>query len=333
MTESADRTAKLRNWKLTLSYDGTGYRGWQVQPGETTVQGELQAALGRITGETPLPQGSGRTDAGVHALGQVASFPLAVPIPAENLLMALNRTLPPSIRILEARIVSEAFHARHSAVGKTYEYRIFEEKPAPWTNLRAPSRICPPFLVPYVCQYPWPLDYGAMQEAARQFVGQHDFLSFAATDPDLAARRRERDEREEDERADLRPLPRPGFTVELPAPLTVRRIYSSTWQKRETDLAPILVYRVRGSGFLHHMVRNLVGTMLDIGRGLYRADQVPAMLAARRRSAAGTTAPAQGLFLVSVEYGGADDCRLDKAGGSPNQTVLGLTGNEGNASS
>jgi tRNA pseudouridine38-40 synthase len=308
MTEAEEttevRTENLRNWKLTLSYDGTGYRGWQVQPGHNTVQGELQAALGRITGETPLPQGSGRTDAGVHALAQVASFMLAAPIPAENLRMALNRTLPPSIRILEAKTVAAAFHARHSAVGKTYEYRVFEEKPAHWPasefGMRPASRICPPFLAPYVGTYPWPLDYEAMDEAAGQFIGEHDFLSFAATDPDLAARRLA-------EEAAHRPLPRPGFTVEPPAPSTVRTIYSSTWEKRETDLASILVYRVRGSGFLHHMVRNLVGTMLDIGRGLLRADQVPAMLAARRRSAAGTTAPAQGLFLCEVEYGGADD--------------------------
>jgi tRNA pseudouridine38-40 synthase len=311
LTENAEMSEitsdKLQNWKLTLSYDGTGYRGWQVQPGETTVQGELRAALGRITGETPLPQGSGRTDAGVHALAQVASFMLRAPIPAENLRMALNRTLPPSIRVVEAKTVAAAFHARHSAVGKTYEYRIFEEKPAPWTDMRTPSRICPPFLAPYVCQYPWPLDGGALDEAARQFLGKHDFLSFAATDPDLTARRREQDERDAAEEAALRPLPRPGFTVEPPASLTVRRICSSVWEKRQTELGPVLVYRVRGSGFLHHMVRNLVGTMLDIGRGLLRADQVPAMLAARQRAAAGTTAPAQGLFLVSVEYGGADE--------------------------
>src|SRR5579863_7177178 len=107
-----------RMWKVALSYDGTDYRGWQVQPGERTIQGELQEALGRITGETPLPQGSGRTDAGVHALAQVASFELRAPIPAENLLRALNRTLPPSIRILDARTMPSGFHARHSAVTK-----------------------------------------------------------------------------------------------------------------------------------------------------------------------------------------------------------------------
>ncbi len=118
------------------------FRGWQVQPGEATIQGELQAALGRVTGESPLPQGSGRTDAGVHALGQVASFALQAPIPPENLLRALNRTLPTSIRILEANKVQSTFHARHSAVAKTYEYRVFR------------AALCPPFLARYVLRLP-----------------------------------------------------------------------------------------------------------------------------------------------------------------------------------
>src|SRR5208283_5140754 len=125
---------EFRTWKLTVAYDGTDFQGWQVQPCLPTIQGELQAALKRITGESPLPQGSGRTDAGVHALGQVASFALDAPIPAENLHRALNRTLPPSIRILEARKAGSEFHARHSAVAKNYEYRVFRDA------------ICPPWL-------------------------------------------------------------------------------------------------------------------------------------------------------------------------------------------
>src|SRR5580658_2999552 len=116
-----------KNWKLTIAYDGTDFSGWQIQPGAITVQGELQAALGRVTGEAPLPQGSGRTDAGVHALGQVASFALDANIPAGNLLRALNRTLPAAIRIVEARTAPDGFHARHSTVAKTYEYRVFRE--------------------------------------------------------------------------------------------------------------------------------------------------------------------------------------------------------------
>ena len=251
------------------------------------MQGELQAALGRVTGESPLPQGSGRTDAGVHALAQVASFTLAAPIPPENLQRALNRTLPPAIRVLETKTVQSSFHARHSAVAKTYEYRVFREA------------LCPPFLARYVYACPWPMDLEALQRSARLFVGEHDFLSFAATDPELA--RLNLDAHAE---PDSRPIPRTGFQLEPPA-ATVRRIFSSVWEERQCEAGKLLVYSVRGSGFLHHMVRNLVGTMLDVGRGRLRADSIPEILAARSRSAAGPTAPARGLFLHSVEYDGS----------------------------
>ena len=157
MTDQSQTDSSLQTWKLTLAYDGTDFQGWQVQPGLPTIQGELQAALGRVTGESPLPQGSGRTDAGVHALAQVASFALRAPIPPENLHRALNRTLPPSIRVSEAKTVRSTFHARHSAVAKTYEYRI----------LRAID--CPPFLARYVYACPWPLSVDALQAAARLF--------------------------------------------------------------------------------------------------------------------------------------------------------------------
>src|SRR5579862_2468418 len=122
------QSGPTQNWKVTLSYDGTDFRGWQIQPGQPTIQGELQAALGRVTGEAPLPQGSGRTDAGVHALAQVASFALQAAIPAENLTRALNRTLPAAIRVLDAQTAPADFHARHSTVAKTYEYRVFLER-------------------------------------------------------------------------------------------------------------------------------------------------------------------------------------------------------------
>jgi tRNA pseudouridine38-40 synthase len=285
VSEDIQPAPALQTWKLTLSYDGTGFRGWQVQPGERTVQGELQAALGRICGEMPLPQGSGRTDAGVHALGQVASFALAAPIPAENLQRALNRTLPPAIRILEARTVPSTFHARHSAVAKTYEYRVFR------------GVICPPFLAPYVYACSWPMDVEALQKSARIFEGPHDFLSFAATDPELTGR-----ELDEDAEPEERPLPRAGFQTEPPMAATVRTIFSSGWEARPSPEDELLVYRVRGSGFLHHMVRNLVGTMLDVGRGRLGVDEIPGILAARDRAASGPTAPARGLFLCSVEY-------------------------------
>jgi tRNA pseudouridine38-40 synthase len=276
----------LQTWKLTLAYDGTDFSGWQVQPGERTIQGEVQAALGRICGESPLPQGSGRTDAGVHALGQVASFALAAAIPAENLQRALNRTLPPSIRILETRTVRSTFHARHSAVAKTYEYRVFR------------GAICPPFVAPYVYACSWPMNVEALQRAARIFEGTHDFLSFAATDPELANRGLD-----ENAKPDERPIPRPGFRTEPPMPATVRTIFSSGWEAHPSPEGELLVYRVRGSGFLHHMVRNLVGTLLDVGRGRLSVEEIPRILATRSRAAAGPTAPAKGLFLCSVEYG------------------------------
>ena len=267
-----------------MTYDGTDFSGWQVQPGESTIQGELQSALGRITGETPLPQGSGRTDAGVHALAQVASFELQAPIPPVNLQRALNRILPPAIRILEARIADSTFHARHSAIAKTYEYRVLLEK-------FGRGEICPPFLSRYVYAYPWPLDSATLRKAANFFLGEHDFRSFAATDPDLTGRTDSSD-MELDQAA------------KAPAiPSTIRTIYSSEWQPRKIDAGDMLIYRVRGNGFLHHMVRNLVGTMLDAGRGYLPAADIPAILAARSRSAAGPTAPARGLFLHSVEYG------------------------------
>ncbi len=143
----------LCTWKLVLAYDGTEFHGWQVQPGHPTVQGVLRDALARITGEDVLPQGSGRTDAGVHALGQVASFALAAPIPEANLARALNRTLPAAIRVLSAARVTSDFHARHSARAKTYEYRIFR------------GEICPPWQARYVYAWNAPLDVDAMQLA------------------------------------------------------------------------------------------------------------------------------------------------------------------------
>lgn len=251
-------------WKLTLCYDGSPYAGWQVQPGLRTVQGELAAALRRVTGERVLPQGSGRTDAGVHALGQVASVALTAPIPPANLARALNNILPHSIRILAAEHAPVRFHARHSATAKTYEYRVWR------------PTLCPPWTAPYVYPFDFLLCLEAMQDAARHILGSHDFSSFQAQDPDIA-----------------------GRGAGGAASGAAKTIFASAWEQPTPEL---LVYRVRGSGFLHHMVRNLVGTFLSVGRGLIAADQLPSILAARQRSAAGPTAPAGGLWLHSVEY-------------------------------
>lgn len=250
----------MRNLKLVLAYDGSEFSGWQVQPDCSTVQGTLACAIGRITGEKVLPQGSGRTDAGVHALAQVATFSTESSVPAENLVKALNDILPASIRVLEAHEVPPNFHARKSALGKTYRYRIY----------RGP--ICPPFFARYVWHYPYALDEAAMTRAAGLIVGEHDFTSFAAVDP-------ERGREDEDVN-------------------NVRRIVASNWKRVGEEL----IYTVRGSGFLHHMARNLVGTFILVGKATLQPDDVTRVLQAKDRSAAGATAPASGLYLVQVDY-------------------------------
>jgi tRNA pseudouridine38-40 synthase len=255
----------VRNLRLTLSYDGADLAGWQVQPGRPTVQGALASAIGRLSGENVLPQGSGRTDAGVHALAQVASFTTASTIPTENWMKALNDILPPSIRVLEVTEAAPEFHARKSARAKTYRYRIHR------------GAICPPFLARYVWHYPYPLEESAMVAAARVVVGEHDFTSFAAVD----AERVERIAAGEDVHA-----------------TNIRTIFASSWTREGEEL----IYSVRGSGFLHHMVRNLVGTFLLVGKGTVSLEDLRRILDARERTAAGATAPASGLYLVEVEY-------------------------------
>src|ERR1700690_1423812 len=158
----------MRNLKLILSYDGSEFGGWQGQPGSVTVQGTLASAIGRVTGEKVLPQGSGRTDSGVHALAQVVTFVTESTVPGANFVKALNDVLPASVRVLEVEEVTADFHARHSARAKTYRYRIYR------------AAICPPFLARYVWHYPFPLDEAAMVGAAASVEGEHDFTSFAA---------------------------------------------------------------------------------------------------------------------------------------------------------
>ena len=273
MTMADDGHKIGSNWKLTIAYDGTDFSGWQVQPDRATIQGTVADAIERVTGERVLPQGSGRTDAGVHARGQVASFFLEAPIPEENFLRALNRKLPEAIRVMRAETVAAEFHARHSARAKTYEYRIYP--------LRH-GEICAPWTARFVWALGWPLDVERMREAAAAVMGRHDFTSFAASDPDLATRC----EGEECEDA--------GGNV--------RTIFESSWTEDGDLQGGLLSYRVGGDGFLHHMVRNLVGTFVDVGRGQLEASEVARILDAQSRSEAGATAPARGLFLDSVEY-------------------------------
>lgn len=255
-----------RTLKITLAYDGHAFHGWQIQPGKPTIQGTLAEVLARITGEQLLPQGSGRTDAGVHALAQVASVTIASPIPLDGLHTALNDKLPAAIRVLRVEEAAPDFHARHSAKGKTYRYRLHR------------AAICPPFVANYVWHYPWPLNQELMARAAEFVCGEHDFTSFAATDPDRATRLREADDDDEIS--------------------NVRTIFSSLWRREGDEL----LYEVKGNGFLHHMVRNLVGTFVDFGKWGHAPDRMQEILAASSRPAAGPTAPASGLYLVHVEY-------------------------------
>lgn len=296
-------------WKLILSYDGTDFHGWQIQPGVRTIQGVLADAIASVTCEQVLPQGSGRTDAGVHASGQVASFSLRAAIPEENLQRALNRILPAAIRILSAEPVPEGFHARHSAVGKMYQYRIFQ------------GGTCPPFLSRYISVCRWPLDLEAMQSAAEIIVGEHDFTSFAASDPDRSARIAA----DEDARDNVSNTAPDLFAQ--PICNKIRSIETSQWARESVlpspgtlgtmliapradcsgdatggDAGEIFTYTVCGNGFLHHMVRNLVGTFIEVGRGRLSPAEIPRIIESRNRAMAGPTAAARGLCLMKVLY-------------------------------
>ena len=241
----------MRRIKIRVAYDGGEFYGWQVQPGLPTVQGLLEQVVGEIEGKAVEVAGSGRTDAGVHALAQVAAFTLENPIPLTNLGRAINRLLPPTVRILSAEEVHPDFHPRFEAQAKTYEYRMLREE------------VCSPLEWPYVHHYPYPLEEDRMIQLAAVFTGSHDFSAFAAADESDAAGKSK-----------------------------VRTIFSSVLEREPGRL----IYRVRGSGFLKHMVRNLVGTLLEAGKGnLAELGTLPPK--------SGPTAPAKGLFLVEVEYG------------------------------
>ncbi|MBI3665034.1 MAG: tRNA pseudouridine(38-40) synthase TruA [Acidobacteria bacterium] len=246
-----------RTLKLTIAYDGTDFHGWQIQPALPTIQGELERVLGEIEGHPVAIAGSGRTDAGVHALAQVASLRLVNPIPAANLRRAVNRLLPPSIRVLEVEEAAPDFHARYAARSKLYEYRLWR------------AEVCPPMMWRYVYHHPYPLDLAAMAETAPLLEGTHDFRSLASVD----------DSATEEESC-------------------VRTIFSSRLEVNRD----LLYYRVRGSGFLHHMVRNIVGTLLEVGKGNLALADIPRILESGDRTQAGPTVPARGLFLVEVEY-------------------------------
>ena len=247
----------MRRIRITVAYDGTAFRGWQVQPGLPTIQDELQKAVSEIEGTTVDVAGSGRTDAGVHALGQVAAFSLENPIPMDNLRRAINRLLPRAIRITSVEEVDAEFHPRFQAKAKTYEYRIWR------------SEICPPMQRLYVCHWPYPLDEVRMSALAPLLAGEHDFSAFAAAD--------EKDK--------------------LGGSKTRTIFGSALW--REGDE---LIYRVRGSGFLKHMVRIIVGTLIEAGKDNLDRDSLLARLSPGFPGKAGPAMIACGLRLISVEY-------------------------------
>jgi tRNA pseudouridine38-40 synthase len=261
----------MRNIRLIVAYDGTDFFGWQRQPSKPTIQGLLESELATILGVKIALTGSGRTDAGVHAAQQVANFRTSISIPCSNLVKALNDRLPISVRIKDAADVPASFHARYDVVSKTYRYRI----------LLAP--VASPFIARFVYHYPFPLDRLKMEVPAQLLEGDHDFTSFAASDggsegPEC-----------------------PSKTVSIRHNAKKVRTVSLSkfhWRPRTS----ILTYEIRGSGFLHHMVRNIVGTLIEVGRGALEPSDIPRIIAARDRSQAGPTAPAQGLCLWRVEY-------------------------------
>jgi tRNA pseudouridine38-40 synthase len=244
----------MPTFKITLAYEGTNYVGWQRQADGASVQGVVEDALRDLDGRDVTLHGAGRTDAGVHALGQVASCTLRREIEPDVLMRALNARLPADVRVLSAKSVRSDFHARFDAARKTYRYRIY--------NARA--------LSPFDRHFAWfvfgALDVAAMDTAARSLEGRLDFAAFQT-----GAWRRSDTER----------------TV------------TSSRVRRE---APLVIYEITGDGFLRHMVRAIVGTLVEIGRGQRPVDSMREALMSRARANAGPTAPAKGLFLVRVEY-------------------------------
>jgi tRNA pseudouridine38-40 synthase len=245
----------MRNIKLVIEYDGTNYHGWQVQPNGLTIQEVIEEKIQTMTRARARLTGSGRTDAGVHALGQVANFRTASTIPVEGFHRGLNSLLPPDIVIQSAQEVDLQFHAQYGAKRKTYRYAIL--------NRDFPSAL----LHNYSWHLPMTLHIPALEEASRPLAGKQDFTSFQGADAD----------------------------TEDP----VREVFRAGWSVKEPG---ILHFTIEADGFLKHMVRNIVGTLVDVGKGRTSPEEFRRILAARDRRQAGMTAPPQGLFLVEVKY-------------------------------
>jgi tRNA pseudouridine38-40 synthase len=261
----------MRNIKLTLAYDGTTYHGWQVQPGVATVQGDLNSALSRLLDHDVATHGSGRTDAGVHAHGQVANFRTERVMDLDALMRGANALLPPAIRVMGVEEVSLDFHSRISARAKTYEYHL-------WRDI-----VVPPFHRNYVHASWQPLNADAMDRAAEEFVGVHDFTSFSATSA------------ETDDR--------------------VREVFDAGWERDPGEW----VFTIRANGFLQYMVRTIVGTLIEVGREKIAPEEIAGIFEAKDRRRAGPSAPPGGLHLIAVEYdgelrGGGPDVLPDRGG-------------------
>ena len=257
----------MRNIRFTVAYDGTDFSGWQAQPGKATVQGVLTDVLEKLTHCRLTINAAGRTDAGVHATGQVMNFKTESRLTAEEFQHAFNALLPPSIRVNAAEEVGPDFHSRWDALAKTYRYRIFR------------GRVVPPFLWKYVLHVPDDLNFEAMSEAARHFTGEHDFTSFAASTGS---------EEDDQERITVRTIYRSELLRTRPA--------TSQYSAEEWD------YVVRGKSFMRHMVRKMAGTLMDVGRGKLAPADLPELFALRDRSKSGPTVPSHGLCLENVEY-------------------------------
>jgi tRNA pseudouridine38-40 synthase len=255
----------MRNIRLLLQYDGSAYHGWQEQPNGITIQGLIEAGLEEITGSEVDIIGAGRTDAGVHALGQCACFRTSTGLAPETLKKALNAKLPPDIRIIAAEEVDDSFHARFSATGKSYVYIL------------QTGRVTSPFLHKYLWSLPYSPDIRAMRDAATHLLGAHDFSAFRGSG--------------------------------CGARTTVRTIRSASIEEKEGMefmsmgmAGKFIVFRFEGNAFLRHMVRNMVGTLVDVGRRKTEPEAIAEILAKCDRRLAGPTAPAQGLFLERIYY-------------------------------
>lgn len=255
----------MRTLKLLIEYDGTNYHGWQVQEREVTIQGVLEEAVCRLTGERLRVHGASRTDAGVHAFGQVAAFRTTSALDAHTIRRALNALLPRDVRICGATDVHEGFHPRDDAVSKRYFYIL--------ATRNAQSA----FTFNYAWALPFPLDHDAMEEAARYLVGRHDFSAFMGSGSDVLGTIRE------------------VYTLQVER---MRAIPFMTLP-REGEFLKITV---EANGFLRHMVRTIVGTLVEVGRKKWRPDTVKEILDSRDRRNAGQTAPARGLFLENIRY-------------------------------